>query len=67
MDQCVDCGEVISICDHAVQRLLDPERSYSLGEVERLNTLVETLSRVLARYQDEEQRDGGAPSLPRMP
>lgn len=35
------------------------ERDAARREVERLNRLVETLSRVLARYQDEEQEVGG--------
>jgi hypothetical protein len=37
-DTCTDCGQVISLCDHAAARLLDPERGFSAGVEADLQT-----------------------------
>jgi hypothetical protein len=41
------------------QKAVDTVKADLTKEIERLNTLVDTLSRALARYQDEEDEVGG--------
>jgi hypothetical protein len=58
--RCADCGASISLCDHAAQRLLNPERSFSAGRIGELLAEVERLlaenARLRAEMRSEQDR-----------